>query len=33
MTLLTTDKDFLAVRGLGMLDVFVLDGSSGLVLP
>ena len=32
MTLLTTDKDFLAVRGVAVLDVRVLDSKTGLVL-
>ena len=33
MTLLTTDKDFLTVRGVAELDVRVLDSKTGLVQP
>ena len=33
MTLLTTDKDFLTVRGVAALDVHVLDSKTGLIQP
>jgi tRNA(fMet)-specific endonuclease VapC len=33
MTLLTTDKDFLTVRRVAVLDVRVLDSKTGLVQP